>query len=171
MTRKFTERVLLSLPMITALAISAWAADSKQDKASIVILGCRVDDITVGEPNVHDWRDLQWHVANGELECKREVIALQDDAALNSGTGPDNPALKPMDPDFSNWAACANAALSYTPKWQEAHRGWAVIAVGCPVPIINATDGRIIGYKLPECPSHIPGTNDPISCKYDDSVI
>jgi len=138
---------------------------------TIVIIGCRVDDFT-GQPGRHDpnlaakgWKDLEWHVTDGlELECKREEIPLEDQVAMIAP-----PGTLPLDPNFSDFAQCAAVAMSFSPKWEEANKGWAVMAVGCPTKITNGKDGPVIGYKMPDCPHSINGMD--VTCKFDQSVI
>jgi hypothetical protein len=160
-----TALLLLLGLSLTPMAVAA------VPPTTIVIIGCRVDDHT-GEQGRQDptmaakgWRDLEWHLTNGtELECKREVVALQDAVVAMS---PNAAAVMPLNPDFSNWAQCASVAMSYSPAWEKMNKGWAVMAVGCPVPI--TVDGIIKSYKLPDCPRKV-GTLE-ISCKFDGSLI
>lgn len=135
---------------------------------SIVVIACRVDDLT-GQPGRQDpnlaargWRDLEWHFDRGnQLECKREIVDLQDGVSLVS---PETPELRP---NFSSFAQCAAVGMQYAQQYQVAHGGWGVMAVGCPVRI--ETDGILTGWKLPDCPREIGGL--PITCKFDGSLI
>jgi hypothetical protein len=134
---------------------------------TLVVIGCRVDDLT-GQPGRQDpelaakgWRDLEWHFQDAELQCKREVIPLQDFVATL------DPSVQPLLTDFSKLAACAHVGGMYSPTWDRANPGWSVMAVGCPVRI--ETDGKLTGWKLPDCPSSIGGKT--IKCRFDGSLI
>ncbi len=161
-------RLLLAAFIGLSLPILAMAAPPPPQ--TIVVIACRTDDFT-GQPGRQDpdlaakgWRDLEWHFDKGnELECKREVIPLEDSVALVS---PETPALHP---NFANLAQCAAVAMQYSPTYEKAHQGWAVMAVGCPRKITNGPDGPIIGWTLSDCPMEIGGL--PIKCKFDDSLI
>ncbi len=156
--------IILSLPILIATA-------APPPPQTIVVIACRTDDFT-GQPGRQDpdlaakgWMDLEWHFTSpgNELECKREVVPLEDSVALVS---PETPALHP---NFAALAQCAAVAMQYSPTYERTHKGWAVMAIGCPTKITNGPDGEIIGWKLPDCPSQVGGL--PIKCKFDDSLI
>lgn len=140
---------------------------------SIALIACRVDDHT-GEPGrqdpttaAHGWRDLEWHVEKGEYECKREVIANIVDEV-----GEQHPELAQLHPNFGNPAQCAFIGATFAADWERTHPDWAVIAIGCPTKITNGgPQGPIVGWKLPECPANIPGTDTPMKCDFDDNAI
>jgi hypothetical protein len=158
---------LLLLVGLSAFPLLASAAPPPAPQ-TLVIIGCRVDDLT-GQAGRQDpdlaakgWRDLEWHFdAELNLQCKREVVPLQDFVAAL------DPTVQPLLTDFSQHAACAHVGAMYSPAWNDAHRGWAVMAVGCPVRI--ETDGVLTGWKLPDCPSSIGGKT--IKCKFDESAV
>jgi hypothetical protein len=161
-------KALLMLAVLTFVHLLASAA-SPPAPQTLVIIGCRVDDLT-GQPGRQDpslaakgWRDLEWHQdpEDFSFSCKREVIPLQDFVASM------HPTVRPLLTDFSNQAACAHVGAMYSATWNEAHKGWAVMAVGCPVRI--ETDGVLTGWKLPDCPGSIGGKA--IHCKFDESLI
>jgi hypothetical protein len=163
--------IVFILFLIISIGLVSWLQASEGPPATqtLVIIGCRVDDLT-GQPGRQDpdlaakgWRDLEWHhdPEDFSLSCKREVIPLQDFVASL------HPTVKPLLTDFSKPAACAHVGGMYAPTWNEAHKGWAVMAVGCPVRI--ETDGKLTGWKLPDCPSSIGGKT--IKCKFDESLI
>jgi hypothetical protein len=166
--------VLAGIIIVSVAMFLAWCAASMAMAAepappqTLVIIGCRVDDLTGQEGRqdpelaAKNWRDLEWHFNKaGELECKREVVPLQDYVATL------DPSVQPLLTDFSKYAACAHVGGMYSPTWNDANRGWAVMAVGCPVRI--ETDGVLTGWKLPDCPSSIGGKI--IKCKFDGSLI
>jgi hypothetical protein len=159
---------LLLLVGLAAFPLLATAAPPPPPQ-TLVIIGCRVDDLT-GQAGRQDptlaakgWRDLEWHLdpEDFSLSCKREVVPLQDFVAAM------HPTVQPLLTDFSNFAACAHVGGMYSPTWNDTHRGWAVMAIGCPVRI--ETDGVLTGWKLPDCPRSIGGKQ--ILCKFDESVI
>jgi hypothetical protein len=162
--------ITLVLFLIFSIGLISFVQSAEGPPApqTLVVIGCRVDDLT-GQPGrqdpdlaAKDWRDLEWHFNDeNQLECKREVIPLQDFVASL------HPTVKPLTTDFSNHAACGHVGGMYAPTWNATHKGWAVIAVGCPVRI--ETDGKLTGWKLPDCPSSIGGKT--IKCKFDESLI
>ena len=158
--------------LLFALTV-AQAAAAVPAPTALVIVACRVDDLT-GQPGrqdprlaARDWRDLELHVnKNQELECKRERIDLDDGVALNYGPG----AAAPLNPDFGDWSQCARVGVMQAGDWNRKHPGWGVVAVGCPTPIVNG-NGAVVGWKLPDCPTYLPGTTSRMRCRFDASVI
>jgi hypothetical protein len=145
---------------------------TKKAPTDLVVIGCRVDDLT-GQPGrqdpalaAKDWRDLEWHVEGGELQCKREVSQLQDQAVVIDNTGK---LAKPLNSDFYDRGQCTKAGAVWSVQWDRAHKGWAVMAIGCPAPI---TDGKgvVKGWKMPDCPRKI-GSIEGIKCNFDESNI
>lgn len=154
---------LLLLVGISLFPLWATAA-SPPPPQTVVIVGCRVDDLT-GQPgrqdptlSAHGWRDLEWHYDRGnEIECKREEVPLTDSVTLVA------PEANELHPDFSSYAQCSAVAMQYTPTWERANPGWAVAAVGCPTKVVNE-QGVVVGWHLPECPSWL-------KCRYSGSEI
>ena len=147
----------------------------------IAVISCRADDLT-GQPGRHgvtmvdgkpvfdpesaakNWRDLELHVVDGELQCKRQLIAIEDkDVMVNNA--------EPLHANFGEPTQCARASALFftTVNWDAQHRGWAVVGVGCPTPIVDS-QGVIIEWHMPECPRKL-GTIEGIKCKFDESVI
>lgn len=121
---------------------------------TLVIIACQV--VETGErDDTTGWIGLEWRFKDSEMQCKREVIALEDTAVLNGA--------RPLGNDFSQFAQCAKAAMQFSPEWNRTHRGWAVLKVGCPRPIVDG-EGHILGWHMPECPIGI-------KCRFDESVI
>ena len=167
------SEALLSLLFATSPPVMAtMVASPVTPPTTLSIIACRTDDLT-GQAGRQDpafaangWRDLEWHVnSSQELECKREVADLFDSADMMFPG-----KTKPLNPNFSNWSQCAGVAMSYAAKWNETHKGWSVMAVGCPVAIVDQT-GRILSYKIPGCPTMLPGTDSRIKCIFDESLI
>jgi hypothetical protein len=180
MLKTLTLALLLSAPFVVHSAEAT--VGKKKAPTTIVIIGCRVDDLTGKEGRqdptlaAKNWRDLEWHFDKGnELECKREVVPLED-ASLYAGD-----KIMPLDPDFSDHMQCTRVGMMYGPKWEAANKGWAVMAAGCPTPIAQDAnaDGEpdldengepiILEYKLPECPRVIGSLT--IKCRFDGSYI
>lgn len=166
---------------IVATGLWIGGAHAANEKSSLVIIACRVDDLT-GQPGRHDpnlaargWRDLELHVEDGQVQCKRIVLYdLQDSAQFDQLAPAD---LIPLDPDFSNWGQCARAGVVMAQAWNEDNQGWATVKVGCPTPIMSdngtpddMSDDVQVGLKLPECPSHLPD-GSPMRCVFDESAI
>ena len=116
----------------------------------------------------HDAKDLEWKIVEGKLDCMRDLVTL-DDAAELAG-------VPSIGADFSRAIGCQMAAMSFSPDWAKAHPGWWPLAVGCPNPIYtnngtpdDTSDDRIVGYKMPECPSEI--NNIVVECTFDEGGI
>jgi hypothetical protein len=145
---------------------------TKKAPTDVVVIGCRVDDLTgqAGRQDpalaAKDWRDLEWHIEGGELQCKREVSQLQDQAVVIDESGK---LAKPLNADFSDAAQCVHAGAMWAEQWNRAHKGWAVAAIGCPVAITDER-GVVKAWKMPECPRKI-GALEGIKCKFDESNI
>jgi len=119
-------------------------------------------------PEVRNYHNYEWKISHGEMECMREIVELTDTEELKGAP--------PLGADFSSPVPCIAAAMSFTPVWNDLHKGWAVFAVGCPNPLYDdngtpddKSDDRIIGYKMPECPSEI--NNLPVKCHFDESEV
>ena len=182
--------------LLILVAASVTLAGEKRSGVSVprtlTVIGCRVteyvsayDPITsspakrmklkdvpegyiIVPPLVHDYKDYEWRIENSELECKRDIVDLLDTEEIKGA-----PLLGA---DFSRHIQCVMASMSYAPKWAAAHPGWWPIGIGCPNPMLDDggtpsdySDDRIIGYKMPECPSEINGLI--VTCKFDESAI
>lgn len=77
----------------------------------------------------------KWVVEHSQMQCRRVEVPL---------TGPGN--FTPMD--------CQRAAITEGVAWNESHKSskyrWWRSA--CPVPIVDTRTGKILSWKLPECP-------------------
>jgi hypothetical protein len=145
---------------------------TKKAPTNVVVIGCRVDDFT-GQAGRHDpafaakdWRDLEWHIEHGELQCKREVSKLEDQAVVMDPSGK---MVKPLNADFGDLGQCSHAGAYWAPLWEAKHKGWAVMAIGCPVAITDER-GVVKAWKMPECPRRL-GKLEGITCNFDESQI
>lgn len=173
-------RLMIWTALLLALTIGLARAE-EASRTTLIVVACRVDDLT-GQPGRHDptlaargWRDLELHLEGGELQCKRERLDLEDGTPY-SPTAPGD--LIPLDANFAIAAQCARAAMMIAPDWEAKNKGWGVVAVGCPVPIMSdngtpedSNDDYQIGLKAVECPATFPGTDFPMRCRFDGSVI
>jgi len=98
------------------------------------------------------------------LECMRVIESVTDAAAMT------NLWLRQRHPNLAQHGTCAEVAMDYAPKWEESHRNWLIVKIGCPVKIVDA-DGRTIGWHMPECQGTLPGTTYPLRCRFDPSEI
>lgn len=185
-------RVLLTISLIM---FSAAALAGPKAPQTLVVVACKADDLT-GKPGRHGvdpvtgqydktaaakgWRDLELHInKNLEYDCKRELLPLEDAVTMYWP-----PKLaKPINPDWGNWGQCVRAGVSISHRWEMDNKGWAVVAIGCPSPIGVDADGDgkpdmderghyvIKGWKLPGCPSYLPGTNNRMRCNFDSSAV
>lgn len=168
--------------LLLASAASAGQAPAvKLPPTDLAVIACRVDDWTGKRPlpdNViptRDWRDLEWHRdAEFALECKRIAVKLQDAVTANYSSK----KAADLNPDWSEPTQCSARSMDLAPRWSAQNPGYWPLAIGCPTPIANnmgtpddTSDDVIIDYKMPECPSYEPGTNTPMKCKFDESVI
>lgn len=187
----------LALVLLASTAHAASPSPPIEAPHSIVLVACRVDDLTgqrgrhgVDEDGTYhpemaalNWRDYELHAdKGGDFECKRELLDNLEDATQFAPNAPRD--IVPLHPDFADTAQCGNVGAVMAEQYNASHKGWAVVAVGCPVRIgIDADgdgkpdigpDGQYItkGWKLPDCPSHLPGHDDmPMHCKFDASQI
>ena len=165
---------------------------------SLVVVACQTIDLT-GQPGRHGvdtvgvyheeqaakgWRDLELKLDRGlEYVCKREALPLED--AVTMFWPPK--LAKPLNPDFGNWGVCGRIGMSIVAGWEEKNKGWGVVAIGCPSMIGIDIDGDgnpdihkdgplrgqyiIKDWKLPGCPTYLPGTKNRMKCRFDASLI
>lgn len=161
-----------------ALLLAASAAPTLAEEETIdysntlVVVACQVEDWTGKRepkgPNgetqypAPGWKDLELKLDQwGEVTCKREIV---NQFELPKG----------VFADVRTQIGCMRASMVVAQEWNEApgHEGWAVVATGCPTPIINDKNGNneldegeeIIDWKLPECPSWI-------ECNYTENEV
>jgi hypothetical protein len=128
----------------------------------LAIIACRIDKRPHKEGAVAgEGRELEWHMP---VECMRVIETVTDSAALN------NLWLRQMMPNLADYASCAEVSMAYAPKWEAAHKNWAIVKVGCPTKLVDA-DGNIVGWHMPECQGTLPGTNYPLRCRFDPTEI
>ena len=152
--------------------VAIQAPDSPRAPQAIAVISCQVDDMGFDTlpDNVlpsREWRNLDWHRdKGGNLICKRELVEIEDkDEIVNNSVQ--------LHHNFGEPGQCVRgAALFFTTSgWDAKRPKWAVIAVGCPTPITDP-DGKIVGWHMPECPSHVPGNDEmPLRCKFDESGV
>jgi hypothetical protein len=138
---------------------------------TIVTVACRAVDLT-GQPGRHDplmaahnWRDLELYINDSQkYECRRDEADLSDGEVLK------NPHINELHANFAKLDQCARVGVVWAAEWQDKNPGWAVVGVGCPVPITDA-EGRVLDWKMPTCPSFLPGTNIRMRCDFDESEI
>lgn len=111
-------------------------------------------------------QNLEWATDHSMMTCRRNEIQLTDPAEGQQLNAQDDPAMS-LHPNFADGGQCARAGARLAMDWDAQHRNseWRVWRVGCPAPIVDLRTGRIIGYKLPECPHQ-----DYVVCEQD-SVI
>ena len=154
---------------LVALAAPTHAREEIDYSNTLVVVACQVNDMTGKRDPSHDgvevrpapgWKDLELKENKfGEFTCKREVVN-QHDAKVS------------LQNDVRTTKGCMRSSMLLAPQWNEENPGWAVVAVGCPTPIINDLNGNnqqddgepVIAYKLPECPRWI-------KCDFSESEI
>lgn len=197
------RNVYLFLAAVLLASTAHGASPSPPAPQVLVVVSCRVDDLT-GQPGRHGvdpvtgkydetkaakgWRDLELRVNPRTLEydCKREAVPLEDAVNMH---WPSKVAV-PLNPDFGNPGQCGRIGMHIVAGWQESNKGWGVVAIGCPSPIGIDADGDgqpdmdeyghyiVRDWKLPGCPSYLPGKYDPkrpennrMKCNFDASAV
>ena len=155
--------IVITLIAVTMFGASAGARSSGGvPPTKLAIIACRVDQTSHDQNSAAgDFRELEWHMP---VECMRVVETVTDTAALN------DPSLRQMTPNLADYGICAEVAMAYAPIWEDSHRSWAIVKVGCPTKIVDA-DGNIIVWHMPECQGVLPGTSYPLRCRFDPSEI
>lgn len=176
---------------------------------TLVFVTCQVDDLTgtrppPGTPGAEvmpapGWRDLELRVVDGEYQCKRTQVDVEDAVAMNYARKPykiagvgdifpheDHPQApvtgslyaEPLSPNFGDHGQCARAGIMMSTAWNENNPGHVVVAVGCPTPLMSdngtpetTVDDYIVGWILPSCPTYLPGTDNRMFCRFDESAI
>jgi hypothetical protein len=181
-------RLFAKVTFLLTLLLTGYAHAEPTAPNSLVIVACRVDDLT-GQPGRHDpklaardWRDLELHVNEAQqYECRRDVIANIEDATQFNKHAPAD--LIPLNPNFGNPGQCARIGVVIAQSWNDTHPGWGVVAVGCPSPTFADADAdgapdldqhgnpTVVQWRLPSCPTYLPGTSNRMKCVYDESVI
>lgn len=163
---------LLFALLVVVLAAPTLAEDEIDYSNTIVVVACQVDDMTgKREPKgtngeeqrpAPGWKDLELRLDQwGEATCKREIVNQFD-------------MPKGLFTDARTQIGCMRLSMAIAPEWNEkpGNEGWAVVATGCPTPIINDKnnnneldeDEEILDWKLPECPSWI-------KCNYTENEV
>jgi hypothetical protein len=169
--------------MTTAYAEAAPPVIAKKEAPTkLGVTVCRVDDWTGKRPlpegviPSRDWRDLEWHrdPLDHSLSCKFLTVQLEDAVAMNYS----NKEAAALHPDWSDAGQCSARSMDFAPRWAEQNKGWWPLAIGCPKRVVQRVTGEdgtqvdvIIDYQTPPCPSYEPGTNFPMKCKFDESMI
>lgn len=124
----------------------------------------RVDEVEEGEeviePPYAHWQDLEWNIIDGKLDCRHDIMSIEDAAELEGAP--------PTSNDLSRHLQCQMAAMSIAKPYADKHPGWWPFAVGCPNPMYNH-DGKIVGYQMPACPSEINGIQ--VKCMFSEDEI
>lgn len=157
---------LLSYP--TGNAAPAGWFHRASDKADVpppntlAVIACRVERKSEAKGGAAERAHrIEWRLP---LECMRVVETVRDAAALS------NLWLRERNPDLSEHSVCAEIVMTYAPIWEASHNNWAIVKVGCPTKIVDAS-GRVIGWHMPECQGTIPGTTYPLRCRFDPSEV
>ena len=127
--------------------------------SSIVLIVCKTVLVGAPDPNAaytgHENRD--WDYSGSVMHCKRIEAQLYDSAEAQGA-----------DPQPFNEQRCQRAGLTLGPTWDAAHRGSAFRfwRVACPVPVVDTETGKILAWKMPECPTK-HGT---VICEQDSAI-
>lgn len=197
----------LAAVLLASTAHGASPSPPKKAPQVLAVIACKTIDMT-GQKGRHGvdpvtgaydetsaaqgWRDLELYInpRTLEYECKREVLPLEDAVTMYWP-----PKLaKPLDPDFGDHGQCGRVGMSITANYEASHKGWGVVAIGCPSMIGVDADGDgqpdtyqdgphkgdyvVKDWKLPGCPTFKPGTYNPetgegerMKCNFDASAI
>ena len=128
--------------------------------SAIVLIVCKT--VLVGEPDInasytgHENRD--WDYSGAVMHCRRIELQVFDKDELE---GADPQAFTPQ--------RCNRSIFLEGAKWDEQHRQSSQYRFwrgACPVPIVDTKTGKILSYKMPECPTK-HGT---VVCERDSSI-
>ena len=171
------KALLAALAMFVAFEGWGGAIAAPAAPPSLVFILCQVDDLTGTRPPpgtpgalvmpAPGWRDLELRVVDGEYQCKRVAVENIEDASLYSPKATAD--MIPLEPNFADHGQCARAGMMMSTELNK--NGWAVVGVGCPTPIDLNGDGVPDAWKLPECPVYLPGTNNRMKCRFDESNV
>ena len=98
----------------------------------------------------------QWAYEHSMMVCRRQEVQLYDSSEAQGA-----------DPRPFTVNACQRAGIMLGAGWDANHpsssyRFWRV---ACPVPIVDATTGDVIAWKMPEC-----GKRDVVRCEVDAEI-
>ena len=130
--------------------------------AAIVIFVCKTVLIAgPPDPNAgytgHENRD--WDFTDSVMHCRRIEMPMFDQAEAMGA-----------DPQPFNVQRCQMSLMMAGPRWDEAHKnnpgGYRFWRGACPVPIVDTRTGKVLSFKMPECPSE-GGT---VVCEVDSAI-
>lgn len=132
---------------------------------TIVLILCLSQPATEPDPNSgytgHESRD--WVYAGGKMQCRREVIQVEDSATLAATPG------SPADPQPFNTQRCMASAIKLATDWDVAHKDstkYRVWRVACPAPAIDTQTGKMVGWSIPDDCGH----RDTVICENETTI-
>lgn len=153
---------LICLSFLPASGATFARSSGVHPPTKLAIIACRVEAAPLPKDQLAPAiKKPDWLLP---VECMRVIETVTDAAALRRLWPPEKR------PNLTNYGKCAEVAMHYAPIWEESHRNWVVVKVGCPTKIVDA-DGRAIGWHMPECQGTLPGTTYPLRCRFDPSEI
>lgn len=102
-------------------------------------------------------KPFEWATEHSMMECRRLRVDLHN---------PDDPKAEFTIPK------CLRASWQVRMGWDKAHdnSNWRVWATACPVPIANTATGKIIDWKMPECPRVNKKDRVAVHCEVDTAI-
>lgn len=97
---------------------------------------------------------FRWATEHSKMVCKRKEIQVFDQAAA-MGADP-----RPFTPN-----QCLQTSIMEGAKWDLSHNRYKFWRSACPTPIVDTRSGKIIGWKIPECP-----LKDGVVCELDITI-
>lgn len=169
------EIIYVGLSMFAAFTGASQLAAGVKAPPSLVFIACQVEDWTGRRPlppgvmPTKDWRDLELHIEGGEYICKRIAIENIQDASIYHEKATAD--MMPREPNMGHHGQCARVGVPMSHNWDMDNKGWSVVGVGCPTPMDLNGDGIVDSWKLPECPTYLPGTTNRMKCRFDESNV
>lgn len=106
-------------------------------------------------------KPYEWAIKHSMMECRRLEVQLYDQA-VDMGADP-----VPFTP-----FQCMRSSFLERMAWDRAHANtnWRVWRTACPVPVKDTATGRVLAWKMPECPRINQKDRVAVHCEVDTSI-
>ena len=135
--------------------------------AAVVLIVCKVVFTPYASPleeanaRYTGHKPYKWATEHSMMQCRRLEVQLYDQS-VDMGADP---------VPFNNFQ-CMKASMTERTAWDQAHRNmnWRVWRTGCPVPIKDTATGRVLSWKMPECPRENKDERVAVHCEIDTAI-
>ena len=135
--------------------------------AAIVLIVCHVNFLPHASPldeanaAFTKHRPFEWSTVHSEMQCRRQEVQLYDQAASMGA-----------DPVPFTRHQCDRASWQVRMQWDMGHenRPWRVWRTYCPVPIVDTRNGKVLSWKMPECPRINRRDRVAVHCEVDTAI-